>query len=281
MATTVTETVAKGLQRYVSPIKDKLVKKPIKRQMMEINGLIEFNKGSYHNEHYEKHIQTVVETRKAFRDTKDITQRKKIATEELGSWRKYVETRRGELSEDYAITEKMKNNLEQAWDLVKNRHEKTLNPSKVLKLHEEFAKFFKFDIPIDPKNLARLIHPHYGYLSTYPGPLHFEDVIDIYSNKIVSGYEDYCGQEILASEIAAYTYWVSIDKECKGYMSIKDFSEFMKIFRMAVPDNEKGLTNEFKFALSYMPEEFTRDISESESIVRFDLMRYIFLERNL
>ena len=80
MATTVTETVAKGLQRYVSPskrsldfkswsllVKDKLVKKPIKRQMMEINGLIEFNKGSYHNEHYEKHIQTVVETRKAFR----------------------------------------------------------------------------------------------------------------------------------------------------------------------------------------------------------------------
>jgi len=281
MASTVTEVVAKGLQKYVNPIKKRLVDKPIKRQMNEIYGLVEFNKGSYHNEHYEKHIKTIVETRKAFRESRDITQRKKIASEELASWKNYVETRKGELPEDYAFTDRMKNNLHQAWDLVKNRNEKTLNPSKALQVHEEYVKLFKFEIPIDARNLARLIHPHYGYLSTYPSPLHFEEVIDIYSNKIVSGFEEYTGQEILASELAAYTYWISIDKELKGYMSIKDFAEFMKIFRMAVPSNEKDFTNEFKFALGFMHNEFTRDISESESIVRFDLMRHIFLERNL
>jgi len=36
-------------------------------------------------------------------------------------------------------------------------------------------------------------------------------------------------QELLASEIAAYTYWTSIDKDLKGYMSLKDFGEFMKV----------------------------------------------------
>jgi len=243
--------------------------------------MIDFDKGRYHNEHYEKHIKTILEARKAFRESKDINQRKKIATEELGSWKNYVETRKGELPTEYTFNDKMKGNLRQAWDLVKDRHEQTLKPSKILNLHEEYIKFFKFDIPIDARNLARFIHPHYGYLSTYPSPLNFEELINIYSNKIVSGYEEFCGQDILASELAAYAYWVSIDKELKGYMSIKDFSDFMKIFRMAVPSNEKELTNEFKFALGFMHNEFDRDIRESDSIVRFDFMRHIFLERNL
>jgi len=45
--------------------------------MNEIYGLVEFNKGSYHNEHYEKHIKTIVETRKAFRFLKFLFKTKK------------------------------------------------------------------------------------------------------------------------------------------------------------------------------------------------------------
>ena len=33
------------------------------------------------------------------RESRDITQRKKIASEELASWKNYVETRKGELPE--------------------------------------------------------------------------------------------------------------------------------------------------------------------------------------
>jgi len=90
-------------------------------------------------------------------------------------------------------------------------------------------------------------------------------------------------------------------------MSIKDFSEFMKvnyefksyvnrvrslewlflIMRKDLPMNSSlhlvtcQVYKRFRINLIFSLEEFTRDISESESIVRFDLMRYIFLERNL
>jgi len=281
MSAPVAETLAKGLQRYVLPVNKKLAEKSIRRQMLEINGVISFDKGQYHNQNYENHIRKLVESRTAFRQTKDVGQRKKIATEELQSWKNYVENRKGELPQEFDFTDRMKENFKQSWDIIKNRNENTLQPSKILRVHEEYVKLFKFDIPIDAKNLARLIHPHYAYLASYPGQLHLEDVMEIYSNKIVSGFEDYTGQELLASEIAAYTYWASIDKDLKGYMSLKDFGEFMKIFRMAVPVQEKEFKDEFKFALGFMQNEFDRDISEADTIVRFDFMRHLFLERNL
>jgi len=281
MSAPVAETLAKGLQRYVLPVNKKIAEKSIRRQMLEINGVINFDKGQYHNQNYENHIRKLVESRTAFRQTKDVSQRKKIATEELQSWKNYVENRKGELPQEFDFTDRMKENFKQSWDIIKNRNETTLQPAKILKVHEEYVKLFKFDIPIDAKNLARLIHPHYAYLASYPGQLHLEDVMEIYSNKIVSGFEDYSGQELLASEIAAYTYWASIDKDLKGYMSLKDFGEFMKIFRMAVPVQEKEFKDEFKFALGFMQNEFDRDIGEADTIVRFDFMRHLFLERNL
>lgn len=36
-------------------------------------------------------------------------------------------------------------------------------------------------------------------------------------------------QDLLAQEIAAYTYWNSIDKDQKGYMTLNEFAEFMKV----------------------------------------------------
>jgi hypothetical protein len=33
----------------------------------------------------------------------------------------------------------------------------------------------------------------------------------------------------LASEIAAYTYWTSFDKDFKGYMTVPEFADFMKV----------------------------------------------------
>ena len=36
-------------------------------------------------------------------------------------------------------------------------------------------------------------------------------------------------QDILASELAAYAYWVHFDKDFKGYMTIPDFVEFLKV----------------------------------------------------
>ena len=46
---------------------------------------------------------------------------------------------------------------------------------KILK--QEYVKAFKFDIPVDPKNLTRMIHPHFGYLSLFPVSNYYNSAI--------------------------------------------------------------------------------------------------------
>jgi hypothetical protein len=38
---------------------------------------------------------------------------------------------------------------------------------EMVDLHQDFAKKFKFKIPLHPRNLMQLIHPHYGYLTSF------------------------------------------------------------------------------------------------------------------
>jgi len=277
----VTANVAKGIQEYVSPIKSQLVKKSLRRQMLELNGLVSFNKGLYHNQHYENLVKSLVGSRKSYRETKDVYERKSIAKEEMKGWVDYVNVRKNDLSEDFKITEIMKGNFKQIWDIVKDRHTKTIQPSKILDMHAKYVQSFKFDIPIDPRNLMRMLHPHYAYLTYFPAPFTFDNLMSIYDNKLVSSFEHFYGQESLASEIAAYTYWAYFDKELKGYMTVAEFAEFMKVFRLGLNPKVESIKKEFNFALSDRPGEFDRDISERDEIVRFDFMRHIFLERNL
>lgn len=57
-----------------------------------------------------------------------------------------------------------------------------------------------------------MIHPHFGYLNNFPGNFTQEDILDIYKCKLVASMERALGQDLLANEIAAYTYWKIFDK---------------------------------------------------------------------
>ena len=40
--------------------------------------------------------------------------------------------------------------------------------SKMLDFHHEYGQRYRVRIHIDPKNLAQMVHPHYGYLASLP-----------------------------------------------------------------------------------------------------------------
>eukprot|EP00331_Platyophrya_macrostoma_P018111 CAMPEP_0176465740 /NCGR_PEP_ID=MMETSP0127-20121128/37474_1 /TAXON_ID=938130 /ORGANISM="Platyophrya macrostoma, Strain WH" /LENGTH=284 /DNA_ID=CAMNT_0017858769 /DNA_START=13 /DNA_END=867 /DNA_ORIENTATION=+ len=274
--------VAKGLLEYVHPnIANKVISKSVRQQMMELNGLVDFDKGLYHNQNYEELIKKISQSRISFRKEKTSNARKQIAAEEFKAWKKYVDERKQQLTEDFKITDEMKLAFKDSWDRHKERNTNVVKPAKILDVHSNFAKARKFSIPVDPRNLMRMVHPYYGYLSHFPAPFTFEGIMDIFEHKIVSGFENHLGQDLLASEIAAYTYWQFFDKDQKGYMKVEDFADFLQIFRITLEPKLETLKKEFSFALTGMQGEFSRDIPTNEEIVRFDLWRYIFLERNL
>lgn len=57
--------------------------------------------------------------------------------------------------------------MDEAWGIVKNRKESTIHSSKILDFHYELMNQFKFTVPIEPRLLVQMIHPHHGYLSNY------------------------------------------------------------------------------------------------------------------
>jgi len=58
--------------------------------------------------------------------------------------------------------------LKDAWKRTTEREKNIIPLSKMLDLHYELATKHKMRVPIDPKNLAQMIHPHYGYLTHMP-----------------------------------------------------------------------------------------------------------------
>jgi hypothetical protein len=58
---------------------------------------------------------------------------------------------------------------------------------EVLIFHEEFAKYFSFDVPLDPKNLAMIIYPYWGYFCKFIGKeFTFDQLIEFYNNEFLS-----------------------------------------------------------------------------------------------
>lgn len=137
------------------------------------------------------------------------------------------------------------------------------------------------------------MHPFHGYLTAFPGlELTFNELHAIYLNHIAASYEKTFGRELLGDELTCLSFWQLQDKEKKGYMTLEELKELLKCFKFThlfedpygYPDDRLTVDKfkrEFKFCLSEKPGEIRKNETDDEVIVRFDLMREIFLERGL
>ena len=153
-------------------------------------------------------------------------------------------------------------------------------PYKFIQMHKEFVNNYNFDIPIYPRILQRMIHPHYNYMSNLPNSISLEEFYGLYENFIACSYEESLGQTLLAQELLSLTFWLFIFGD-RGSVNMKEISDFLKIFRMDVPSNLGSFRNEFQYALSLHTKEFNQETPLDGNIIRFDFFRYLFLERNL
>ena len=151
---------------------------------------------------------------------------------------------------------------------------------------------YRFGVPLAPKNLAQLTHPFYGYLTAFPGlSFTYDELRSIYVNQIASSYEKTFGQELLSEELSCLSFWLLADPNQKGWLSLQEAVPLLKAFKFThlfedqwgKADDNLTLTKlkqEFKFNLKGKPGELL-EIDGGEAIIRFDLMRDIFLERGL
>jgi hypothetical protein len=115
---------------------------------------------------------------------KEVEERKQIAKEELNSWVDYLEARKEALpSDDYSIDEKELSKIKENFDRFKDRKSLKLKSEEIVDFHHDYAKKFYFTIPLHPRNLMQMIHPHYGYLGYFKGKQYtFDELVTIYKN---------------------------------------------------------------------------------------------------
>ena len=111
----------------------------------------------------------------------------------------------------------------------------------------------------------------------------------MYLNQIASSFEKSMGRTLLGEELSCFSFWLVQDTLKKGWLSLDEFRVLLKALKfqylfedeIGQPDevlNLKKLKNEFKFNLK---DKFGELIHDEDTIIRFDFIRDIFLERGL
>ena len=70
--------------------------------------------------------------------------------------------------EKYWIQDGSKGLLKEAFDRHRNRDTMRVDATDLIDVHASFSKTFQFRVPINPRNLSQLIHPHQGYMASMP-----------------------------------------------------------------------------------------------------------------
>ena len=79
---------------------------------------------------------------------------------------------------------------------------------EIVDFHGNFAKKFRFAVPIHARNLAQMIHPYWGYLSHVPNRhFRFEELMEVYENQIAASFERTLGRDLLADELSCLAFW--------------------------------------------------------------------------
>lgn len=205
----------------------------------------------------------------------------KFQAEQLKAWREYVALRAAQLPEELQFTAPMRRNLQKMYRVFRERKVGKIRAEHFLDFLNDYAKFYKFEVPVEPELLIKQIHPCSGNLLHLDAFIELEDFEKILENLLVASNEQLQGQTLLASEICAFTYWTYRDPNLLGSMTLPAFAGFIR--GLGVPlEAEADFPKEFSYALSQNKKFFPPDEKfDEKTLVPFDLFRYIYLERNL
>lgn len=199
----------------------------------------------------------------------------------MKAWKEYLELRKAQLPEELQFTEAMRRNLQKMYRVFRERKVGKIRAEHFLDFLNDYAKFYKFEVPIEPELLIKQIHPCTGNLLHLDAFIEFEDLERIFDHLLVASNEQIQGQTLLASEICAFTYWTYRDPNLLGSMTLPSFAGFVR--GLGVPlESEADFPKEFSYALASNKKFFSAEEKfDEKTLVPFDLFRYIYLERNL
>ena len=147
--------------------------------------------------------------------------------------------------------------------------------NRFYKFGYEYSQGFKLDLALDPVVIMRLVHPHFGYLNRFPNSPHLKythpQLCQFLQELIAISKIRASGHTLHSSELMSFFFWKILNPQ-KPRLSLGEFASLLSVFKFDVKEDQ--VLNEISYSLK------TGDI-KAENLVRFDVFRQLYLDRNL
>lgn len=246
------------------------------------------------------------------RNSKNIDERKTVALQQHDLWKEYINSRMLILPDEMQTTfsqnfldsksgikaavedeSNFLNNARKIFDSYSvpsslGTSHKAIKPESLQEAVFNLASIFKFHPVIAPEFMKQMFGDTHGYLVNLPNPIEQEYIFDLWKVLTVATFEKLSGQDLLAQEISSFGFWRIIGDNIKssnlkdekspglGAVNEIDFLDMLK-FTRAWNFSEKTI-EDCKKEFSVSEAEF---IEKDSGLVRFDVFRHIWLQRNL
>lgn len=261
----------RALQRHIRPPS---VEPCSKTQVAEYYGRSQ----QFYCSAYEKLHRELQASQQAFQTAKDLEGKKKVATTELLLWRTFVSSRLEDMPAHFHIGKLVQNRLERTWMRIGLR--RTLIPATdFLQFFTEYNKHYTGDFPFDQTAINGLVHPVRGHLTRLPNLFHWQQFLRFMQIEALASYERSTGQQLPAKQISTYNIWTTLDTEQTGHLDFPRFQQLLHALHIVSVTNFEELHKELAWTLRDLPREL-EGMSESKAVLRFELARRLFLERN-
>lgn len=160
--------------------------------------------------------------------TASSTERNKLAQENHLSWAKFRDSLEEKLEPEHRINPVTIANLKELFERFKYRNKETIKAEEILPFHYELTKNWEFDVPIHSKNMAHMLHPHWGYLTKLRDvELSFDGLTSFYEKEIKASLLRNMNKPYLANRVSAFNYWEFLTQD--GAMKFSDFGRLLEV----------------------------------------------------
>lgn len=269
-----------GLKNVYHPAYDRTELVPKEVQIAEFYGKMKDNH-IYMNEEYKTLLLDLKDIDNKYCEAKTLENRVKLCNNAITAWKGFIEhTKQNLPSEEYTIRDDIMAKLKDIFMRFKKRNKQTIPAEEILPFHNEFAKYYTFDFPVHPKNLAMVLNPHWGYLCKFTKhEFTFENLIDFYKAEYASSYFRNNGRDVLANRVTAFSFWNIIDKDLKGFITFNELVYLLESVAFDVDNlTQDNIMKNYPTAFAFLQNELLDN--EKTNIFRFRLFEYLFMERS-
>ena len=152
--------------------------------------------------------------------------------------------------EEYWLPDGQARLIKEAFDRLRNRDSQRVDATDLIDFHGLFVKSFKFKVPIHPKNLSQLVHPHWGYMASMPNRAYtWDEMLAMYEIQMIASYEKAMRNDIHAEELSALSFWLTADTERKGHLEEETMSDLFHGLRFPGLKTWQNFRSEFSHSI--------------------------------